>query len=284
MKRNLFNSVVFVFLAGCSLYACAQEQKPVGQVRQHQHTFGSAVVVVRETSYATGIPVQFLQLHSNETTANDVATSVSEELGIDYLQILNGNKRLIEFNLESNQYRFDPNRIFSTPGIVASLQRHSRYTDKAFQTIFSFRDFLLGLIDSRKTIVALHNNTDGDFSLAEYQKNETGLVHSNTLHDPDDFFITTDSVIFRLLKEKGFNVVLEFREKLKDDGSLSIYSSLNKLRYVNIEAEHGHQKEQDEMLRVLIRILRDESAGKTGAVSNRADNDHLSFTVTTKRR
>jgi hypothetical protein len=172
LKHSRFDIALSVFLFSYSLCACSQDlTKPVGRVQQHQYAFGSTKLFVKETRYTTGIPIQFLQLHSNETTASDVATTISEEYGIDYLQIRNGDKRLIEFTLETDQYRFDPNRVFSTPGIVASLQRHSKYTEEAFQTVFYFRDFLLGLIDGKKTIVALHNNTDGDFSLAEYEEN-----------------------------------------------------------------------------------------------------------------
>ena len=236
--------------------ACSQDTtKPIGTTRQHQYSFGDKKLTVTGTTYATGIPIQFVQLHSNEKTAGEMAEKVSAELGIDFLRINNNNQRLIDFQLQNATYRFDPNRIFSTEGIVASLQKLSQYSEDAFQAILYFRQFLLGLIDRIKIIVAVHNNTDGAFSLLDYQQNNTGLVHQNPSHDADDFFITTDSLIFSRLKAADFNVVLEYRDSLVDDGSLSIYSSRNNLHYVNVEAEHGHAKEQEEMLQALVTIL-----------------------------
>ncbi|HUC80314.1 MAG TPA: hypothetical protein VMR70_05325 [Flavisolibacter sp.] len=258
MKANPSYFWTFLFLLPFSLVACSQSSdttQPVGTTQQHQFSFGEKKLTVTGTTYATGIPVQFLLLHSNETTAAEVAGKVSAELGIDFLRIENNNQRLIDFELQKTAFRFDPNRIFSTEGIVASLQKLSQYAESAFQTIFYFREFLLGLVNREKVIVAVHNNTDGAFSLLDYQKDETGLIHQNPALDPDDFFITTDSLIFSRLKEANFNVALEYRDALADDGSLSIYSSRNNLHYVNVEAEHGHAKQQEEMLRALVKLL-----------------------------
>lgn len=237
--------------------ACSQDTtKPVGKVQYHQYRFDTTSLVIKQTSYSTSIPIQFLQLHSNETTAGEAAGFVSEEIGIDFLQIINNQKRLVEFETDKEQFRFDPNRMFSTEGIVASLHLHSQYSEKAFQLTYRFREFLLGLVDLRKTIVAVHNNTDGGFSILDYKKNGTGLVHQNNSHDLDDFFITTDSTYFEKIKERGFNVVLEYSDKLKDDGSLSIYCSRNRIPYINVEAEHGHRQEQLIMLQALFQILK----------------------------
>jgi hypothetical protein len=225
-------------------------------VRQHQFVLGASTISVTETSYRTAIPIQLLQLHSNETTAGEVATKISAEEGILYLQIVNGENRLVDFTLHNQNFRFDPNRIFSTAGIVATLELHSQYNEPGFQSVASFRDSLLHLMGRQATIIAVHNNTDGNFSLADYQHNNTGLVHQNLTQDADDFFITTDAALFNALKEKDFNVVLEYSDQLKDDGSLSIYCSRHSIPYVNIEAEHGHKEEQEKMLRTLIEILK----------------------------
>lgn len=257
MKHSPIYFSLFIFLLSFSLCACSQDSaKPVPQVHQHQFVLGTTTLPVKETRYTTKIPIRLIQLHSNETTAGEVTTAISEELGIDYLQIINEGKRLVDFQTKRQSYRFDPNRIFSKEGITASLKLHGQYSDEAFKAVSFLRDSLLQLLDKDKTIVAVHNNTDGNFSLFDYQKNGTGVVHQNSLHDADDFFITNDSTIFRRLKEKHFNVVLEYAGKLKDDGSLSIYCSRNNIRYVNVEAEHGHAKEQAEMLRTLIQILK----------------------------
>jgi hypothetical protein len=239
-----------------SLCACTQSDN-IKTTRHTAFSFGSSTITVKETSYPAGVPVLFLHLHSNETTADELARIISETEGIDYLQILNEGERFIEFEMANQKkYSFDPNRMFSREGIIASLKPESIDAGEPFKAVNDFRGFLLNLLDLNRTIVAVHNNTDGGFSLAEYSNNGTGLVHQNPLQDPDDFFITTDSTLFQQIKEKGFNVVYEYSEKLKDDGSLSIYCSRNKISYVNVEAEHGHNKEQAEMLQVLIEILK----------------------------
>ncbi|RYZ29895.1 MAG: hypothetical protein EOO10_04720 [Chitinophagaceae bacterium] len=248
-----------LFVSLClSLCACSQNstQKPEPVVKEHSHTLGTTTIGIRQTTYPTTFPIQFVQLHHNELTADAATRTVSEEMGIDYLQIRNNEKRLVDFTLNGKPYRFDPNRMFSKEGIVNSMKLHSRYSEDGFVNISSFRDFILTLLERKKTIVAVHNNTDGDFTIANYKKSKTGLVHQNVSHDPDDFFITTDSLLFTKLKEKDFNVVWENGHLLEDDGSLSIYCSRNEIVYVNVEAEHGHQEQQERMLRTLIEILR----------------------------
>jgi hypothetical protein len=250
-----FSLLVFLCLSLC---ACSQDsaQKPLSRVQQHSHTLGATTISISQTVYTDSPPIQFIQLHHNELTADEVTRTVSEELQVNYLQIKNGEKRLIDFYSSGKAYRFDPNRMFSTPGIVQSLKLHSRYSEDGFKSVSSFRDFVLNLFDKNKTLVAVHNNSDGNFALADYRKNKIGLVHQNALHDADDFFITTDSVLFNKLKEKDFNVVLEYSDRLQDDGSLSIYCSRNGIAYVNVEAEHGHKEQQERMLRTLIEILK----------------------------
>ena len=80
-------------------------------------------------------------------------------------------------------------------------------------------------------------------------------VHINAEHDVDDFFITTSTGLYEKLKARDYNVVLQDNENDMDDGSLSIFYGRKNLGYINIEAEHGHLKQQTQMLLVLIDIL-----------------------------
>ena len=228
----------------------------MGSVVFHGLALDTTFIAVKEQRYSTGIPIQFILLHNNEKTAAAVTQTAAEMFGIDFLQIINGENRLIEFVSGKMRYRFDPNRIFSDDGIIATLQLHSQYTESAFQQVSQFRDSILGLLASQKTIVSVHNNTNGAFSPLNFQKSKTGLVHQNPAYDIDDFIITTDSTLFEKIKMRGFNVVLEFSNQLTDDGSLSIYCSRLGIPYINIEAEHGHEKVQAAMLQAVIEILK----------------------------
>ena len=258
MKHKTPYTTLVTFLCFTTfLSACSQNTaKLTPAVQQHQYLLGSTPVTISQIRYSNALPIQFLHLHHDETTAGDVAKQFSDDLGIDYIQLLNGGNRLIEFKISGTSYRVDPNRMFTKNGIVANLKLHSRYNDEAFQAVYRFQQKIITLLDTTKTIIALHNNRDEEFTLADYMLNATDLVHRNPSLDPDDFFITTDSTIFIRLKEKDFNVALERGAELKDDGSLSIYCSRLGIRYVNVEAEHGHAKEQAAMLQALIEILK----------------------------
>lgn len=255
MKPKTFYTFSFViFLVSNCFSSCAQDT-----AKHFRFYFGDSIIIISKTTHQKNLPYQLVQLHHNETTADEVAKQFSEEFGIDYLQILNNEERLIDFTADAKVYRFDPNRIFSKEGITATLEKHSQYSEDILRLVDSFSKIVLSHFDSTKTIVAMHNNTDGGFTLADYIHNETGLVYNNPAYDPDDFFITTDSTIYESLKEKNFNVVWEWGDKLKDDGSLSMYCSRNKIAYVNIEAEHWHNKEQAAMLQALMEILKEKT-------------------------
>ena len=124
-----------------------------------------------------------------------------------------------------------------------------------------FAQFILNAIPFRKTIVALHNNTDKEYDLKDYQRGgeyhrETKAVHYNPDMDLDDFFITTDELVYNRLKEHNYNVVLQNNSKVKDDGSLSVYCARVNRKYVNIETQFGHTGVQQEMLDILEKVLK----------------------------
>ena len=247
--RNIY-TIPVSFLLGISLNACSQDTTTI-----LQHQLGASIISIKKSNFYSSAPIVFIQLHHNETTAAEVAQQFSDSLQLSFVQILNSEQRLIGFENTGQTYRFDPNRMFSKEGAAASLKLHSQYSDEALTAIDSFSKTILGLLRNQ-TVVAVHNNTDEEFTLNDYIDNETGLVHKNSSLDPDDFFITTDSTVYERLKEKNFNVVWEWSDKLKDDGSLSIYCSRNNIRYVNVEAEHGHKTEQAAMLKALMEILK----------------------------
>lgn len=248
----------FILFLTCTLYlaACSQPEAtdPVPQVANYVLPVGLSTVTVQKTSFASNSPLLFVHLHGNETTAAEVACAAAAKQGIPTLRILNSNERLISFRLAAGQYRFDPNRIFSDAGIRNTLALYNPSADEAFAAVTAFRDTVLSLLDTGNIIIALHNNTDERFSILHY--NDTGMpVHMNRNHDPDDFFLTNDETIYSRLRELNFNVVLEEASKVEDDGSLSIYCSRQHIRYVNVEAEHGHRQEQMLMVEALLQLF-----------------------------
>ena len=125
--------------------------------------------------------------------------------------------------------------------------------ERADSSLSGFARFFLDKIPESKTLVSVHNNTNGAYSLLSYAKGgslqkDAEMLHQNKQQDADDFFITTDAAIFNYLKEANYNVVLQHNTHATDDGSLSIFYGRKNKSYVNVEAEHGHLAEQKKML------------------------------------
>ena len=249
----------FFLFFNCTLFlaACSQQEgvEPVPRVTDYVLPLGRSTVTVQKTSFTTSLPFFFIHLHGNETTAAEVAQAFAAKEGITLLRVLN-NERLISFRQDDQQvFRFDPNRIFSDTGIRYTLALYNTETNAPYYAVKAFRDTLLSLFDTGKITIALHNNTNERFNILHYQAVNMP-VHINRDQDPDDFFLTNDAALFNRLRQMDFNVVLEDATKVEDDGSLSIYSSRQKVRYVNVEAEHDHMQEQTAMVKALLQVLK----------------------------
>jgi hypothetical protein len=151
--------------------------------------------------------------------------------------------------------------MFSRVGISASLERTGSSQEDAIEIISSFAQRILGLIpDSTRCVVALHNNTKNAFSVKSYLPgNELDIdaseVYYNPDQDEDDFVLTTDSNLYRLVKQQGYNTILQDNANARKDGSLSVYFGELSKKYVNIETEHGKTSEYARMLKSLFSIL-----------------------------
>ncbi len=203
----------------------------------------------------------YFNIHDNENTSVEAARSVFNEIGGTLIEIQAQGKRLISFNSNKNIYKFDPNRIFSKNGIKKTLSACGRYSQNSHIIIQEFASFIVdSLLINAETIVTLHNNSNLRYSINSYKKDgkyekDALKININPNHDPDDFFYVTDGNCFQLLKEKKYNAVLQDNKNVSDDGSLSINCSKMKIQYINVEAEHGHLREQIDMLLVLQEVL-----------------------------
>ncbi|MFN2438506.1 MAG: hypothetical protein ABR503_04855, partial [Chitinophagaceae bacterium] len=160
------------------------------------------------------VPFMLISLHSNETTAIEAAKIFIEKEGGLFLELLNYNQRLIEFHEGDEKFVFDPNRIFTPAGRIANLKLNNSYHEIAERQVQQFARFVLAQIPKNKTIVAVHNNTEGKYTINEYIKGnklerDAQQVFQNPALDEDDFFLTTDLVLFKSLKLKNFNVILQ---------------------------------------------------------------------------
>lgn len=211
-------------------------------------------------------------MHDNEFTAVNAARSVLETRGGTLLKIENRSQRVVRFTLQGQRYAFDPNRIFSRTGIEQTLKENGRFSLKALAEVEKFAGRLLQLIpDSVSCIIALHNNTEGAYSVNSYlpggerRKDALDVVAQET-QDPDDIVLTTSRGIFDHFSKAGYNAILQDNRLVKKDGSLSVYCGERGLDYANIETQHGRQEQYRLMLESLLEYL-DKSRFPPGPAS-----------------
>ncbi|MDB5245806.1 MAG: hypothetical protein JWQ40_200 [Segetibacter sp.] len=208
--------------------------------------------------------ITFLNLHDNEKTSVRAAEEYLLQNGGTIIRIYNRGQRNVSFKLKNKVYTFDPNRIYSEDGRRSTIKFLSNRIneDAENEVAYLANEILNNYVDSSKIIIALHNNTDSNLSVLSYQREQEtkinwGKVFINPFMDPDEFILTTDSVIFNGIKEKNINAVWENVDSIRDDGSLSIYAARNKIPYLNVEAQHEHLDEQCAMLTAVQEIIKE---------------------------
>jgi hypothetical protein len=197
-------------------------------------------------------------LHDNEKTAVETAVQTISSYGGSFITIENEGRRNISFTLKGRKYSFDPNRIFTSEGRKQTLGSLGNYSQAAENELQDFARAILELVPAHAVIIAIHNNTNHRFSITDYnneRKTDALSIHINNEMDEDDFIITTDKKIYEKLVERNINAVLQDNERVKDDGSLSVYFGKEGRIYINIEAEHGHTREQTRMIYAVLEVL-----------------------------
>lgn len=211
----------------------------------------------------TGKPAEFLffNMHDDENTSVEAAANFIAEFGGKLVELQNGGKRLIRFNLKNKKFTVDPNRIFTNTGAAKTLKNYGKTSPAAEREVRAFaKNLITQFLSDSTIIIAMHNNTEDSYTAKSYEKGgeyqaDAAQVFIKPENDIDDFFFVTDRKHFDVLKAKGFNVVLQNNETVTDDGSLSVYCGEKKITYINVEAQHGHLKEQIKMLKALRDIL-----------------------------
>jgi hypothetical protein len=207
-------------------------------------------------------------MHDDENTAVEAAKNIVKINGGTLVELKHTGERLISFHLNGTPYRFDPNRIFTPAGVTKTLLQYSQTSPEAEAEVSKFaQDLVSRFVTGMDVVVALHNNSNGGYSVASYMKGgefekDGAQVFMNPQRDLDDFFYVTEEKYFNALKAKGYNVVLQNNRSVTDDGSLSVYCGRQKITYINVEAEQGHQVEQEKMLAGLMYIISRQSRFK----------------------
>lgn len=251
---------IFFFLS-IAFSGCAQEpQFFIPQKDSFLLPLGDTVFTVHRYRYDTAAQPFFVHLHHNEQTADSAAHHILQRHGGILLTLQNNRERLISFSLAGVRYRFDPNRMFTAAGRKISLELLGKYDAAAAHSVRLFAETFLALLPQQGPSVALHNNRDGEYSIASYLPGndfaaEAKTVFRNREMDGDDFLLTTDIALFEIFKKEKASTVLQNNQTVKDDGSLGFYLGKKSRSYTNIEAEHGHFAEQIKMITLVCSFI-----------------------------
>ena len=198
----------------------------------------------------------WVQIHENELTVPEVALKVLDSLQKGCIvRWQHVQTRNVQFVMNDSLYMFDPNRIFTPEGVVATLESQSRFDSAAAKYVEDLgKQFTGTFINQQRLVIAMHNNSDGgDLHIGSYASGgifeaDASEVNINPTLDKDDFFYVTDRRFFDYLGRKGFNVMLQNNATVTNDGSLSVYCGMRSIPYLNIEAQLGHEAEQKRMM------------------------------------
>ncbi len=191
---------------------------------------------------------RYLLIHGNEQTAREVLFQhMRNHPGVAYL--VAGSTR----NVDLMGGKLDPNRMYSRVGAEVNLRKlNPEWQPEKLKAALDFldlhRDDLLERLtpSGGEVLIALHNNSEG------YNVNEE-LADSDATSlkepaRPHEFFLCTDPQDFQLLSQSPYNVVLQNRKPLLDDGSLSRLAAARSFRYINLETTLGEFSAQQERL------------------------------------
>lgn len=228
------------------------------------HKLGEKTISFKVTQYGIGGNTCCINVHDDEATAVQAARLILEQKGGLLIRIENSAQRIISFPFKGVTYSFDPNRIFSSTGIKYTLKSNGKINPLAIAEVEKFASHILELIpDSASCVIALHNNTQGNYSIKSYQRGgnmqtDAIRVYADSWQDIDDIALTTDEKLFTKMSGFGYNSILQDNIKVTKDGSLSVYYGEQNRRYINIETEFGKTAQYKEMLSKLLYALDEE--------------------------
>lgn len=190
------------------------------------------------------IDLNFINLHENENTS---VTSVRSFLLVNGGSVVKFQKqkqtRYVSFSLDSKDYTFDPNRMFTPNGIKATLETNGPYSEAAAEEVTKFATAVLDIygFDDQDIVLALHNN-GGTYGANSYlpggpYENDAEKVNIVEGSNPSDFFYAVDPIYYDALAAQNYNVVLQSNDTVTDDGSLSYFCGIEGKSYVNFEAQ-----------------------------------------------
>src|SRR5687768_13877565 len=123
--------------------------------------------------------VSFINLHDDENTGAKACEYFIAKYGGSLLQLQHTGNRHFTFKLNGQSFSFDPNRIFTSKGLKATLTKLSVYREDAATEIRKFADIILkNYVDDKRLVITLHNNTENGLSILNYGKGQYGAKNA----------------------------------------------------------------------------------------------------------
>lgn len=253
--------IVYLLLVLVPLFSCKvhrQNRNDSNEIVKDVPLGDSVIHLVK----GDGIKDNYLlmNVHENEQTAIHAMVRGSMKYSIPYVYLHHTRQRRIVFSSSDTTYSIDPNRIFTLNGCIKTLKDSMTFSKDGLELTRTLAEQIIEELKDKQWLIAMHNNTDGKYSILSYQdggeeaQNATDL-YINPKEDSDDFVYTTNRPLFDFLKLQKINVVLQSKESFVDDGSMSVYCELNKIQYANIETQHGHLSKQLKLLAIIAKFF-----------------------------
>jgi hypothetical protein len=213
--------------------------------------------------YSYGKPkISFLVIHDDEDTGVKAAFEYIMFSGGSLVDCQYGGTRNFRFSYAGTNFQTDPNSIYSYEGVVMGLEKYDNIdSDEMIRRLQETSKSILNYYNAKQLgyMFTLHNNADGGFGILSYLQGAeledvADSVHVNADMDPDDLILVTETALFNHFKKQNVNVILQ-SDRGPEDGSLSVYAMYNKIPYLNVEVQHGHQYEHLRLIEIAIKGL-----------------------------
>lgn len=246
-----------LFLSFLTVVSWSQEKSQM----KTKFIIGETSIEIFEHNAPNQDSIIFINVHEDEVTSIETLRDYSKLDSIRYFYLQHLETRRIKFELKGEEYNFDPNRIFTKKGRKKTLKDGDNYSSKANKAVKALAKEIIGRIPEDYTVVAVHNNTDVNYSIKSYEPGggeaeNTAEVYVNPDMDADDFIYTTDKRFYDAFKKRKVNVILQDNKGYVNDGSLSVYCGKRGIPYINIETQKGHYEEQMSLMRITLDVIR----------------------------
>lgn len=262
--------IIFSLLLICSTILVKAQHPPVFAAMRTDSSFVKLynldITLVKYSYKPNGL--KFLVVHDNEDTGVKAGFDYIRWYGGELIDSQYGAVRDYYFTYMDDQYRIDPNAIYTEVGVNTRLKKNQFSSNEVEKALLNAGKQIVDFYDPKTTgyFLTLHNNADGGFGISSYLPgydlaSTADSVYINFEMDGDDLIYVTEPRLFSSLKKANVNVILQSKFAT-NDGSLSVYAMQNNIPYINVEVQHGHLEENFRLIELAVAALKEHGLVK----------------------